>query len=192
MQRISHGIAAIAGATLLVASTAYGSEAEDRRNLALLDTKYQRAVKENDSKTMAAILANNFVVIGGDGKQWSKADLIKSATDGSTHYERQEDTEQSVRVFGNTGIVTAKLLVKGVESGEKVDYTLWFSDVYVRTSTGWEYVFGQCGEYVPAAESDQKLGSDNGPIPIRDASRPQTLSRSLRSTPVRVGFLVIQ
>jgi ketosteroid isomerase-like protein len=158
MQRISRGIAAITGAMLLVASTAYGSEAEDRRNLALLDTKYQRAVKENDSKTMAAILANNFVVIGGDGKQWTKADLIKSAMDGSTHYERQEDTEQSVRVFGDTGIVTAKLWVKGLESGEKVDYTLWFSDVYVRTSTGWEYVFGQCGEYVAAAESDQKQG----------------------------------
>ena len=152
VQRISRGIGAIAGAMLLVASVVYGSEAEDRRNLALLDTKYQRAVKENDSKTMAAILANNFVVIGGDGKQWTKADLIKSATDGSTHYEHQEDTEQSVRVFGNTGVVTAKLWVKGLEYGEKVDYTLWFSDVYVRTSTGWEYVFGQCGEYVPAAK----------------------------------------
>jgi Domain of unknown function (DUF4440) len=158
IQRISRGIGAIGGAMLLVAITVYGSEAEDRRNLALLETKYQRAVKENDSKTMATILANNFVVIGGDAKQWTKADLIKSATDGSTHYEHQEDTEQSVRMFGNTGVVTAKLWVKGLESGEKVDYTLWFSDVYVRTSTGWEYVFGQCGQYVAAAELNQKLG----------------------------------
>ena len=84
---------------LLEASSVYGSEAEDHRSLAFLDTKYQRAVKDNDSRTMAAILANNFVVIGGDGKQWTKADLIKSATDGSTHYEHQEDTEQSVRVL---------------------------------------------------------------------------------------------
>jgi ketosteroid isomerase-like protein len=155
--RISRGIAVIAGAMLLVASTVYGSEADDRRDLASLDTKYQRAVKENDSKTMATILASNFVVIGGDGKQWTKADLIKSATDGSTRYEHQEDSEQSVRVFGNTGVVTAKLWVKGLEGGEKVDYTLWFSDVYVRTSTGWEYVFGQCGQYVAAAESNPKL-----------------------------------
>jgi ketosteroid isomerase-like protein len=152
IQQIFGVIGIIAGAMLLVASTVYGSEAEDRRDLALLDTKYQRAVKENDSKTMAAILASNFVVIGGDGKQWTKADLIKSATDGSTHYEHQEDSLQSVRVYGNTGVVTAKLWVKGLEYGEKVDYTLWFSDVYVRTSTGWEYVFGQCGEYVTAAK----------------------------------------
>jgi hypothetical protein len=24
-----------------------------------------------------------------------------------------------------------------------VDYTLWFSDVYVRTPAGWRYLFGQ-------------------------------------------------
>jgi ketosteroid isomerase-like protein len=152
IQLTSRYVGVIAGAMLLMVSAVYGSEAEDRRDLASLDTKYQRAVRENDSKTMASILADNFVVIGGDGKQWTKGDLIKSATDGSTHYERQEDTEQTVRVFGNTGVVTAKLWVKGVEYGEKADYTLWFSDVYVRTSTGWKYVFGQCGQYVPAAE----------------------------------------
>lgn len=155
-RRILPGIGAFAGAMLLVVGTVHGSEAEDRRDLALLDTKYQRAVEKNDSKTMAAILADNFVVIGGDGTQWTKADLIKSATDGSTRYEHQEDTEQSVRVFGNTGVVTAKLWVKGLENGGKVDYTLWFSDVYVRISTGWKYVFGQCGQSVAAAESNQK------------------------------------
>lgn len=130
---------------------AHGSKAEDRRGLAALDTKYQRAVKENDAKTMAPILAINFVVIEGDGKRWTKADLIKSATDGSTHYEHQEDTEQSVRVFGDTGVVTAKLWVKGLEDGAKVDYTLWFSDVYVRTTTGWQYVFGQAPLPLPSS-----------------------------------------
>jgi hypothetical protein len=64
--------------------------------------------------------------------------LIKSTTAGSTLYEHQEDTEQSVRVFGETGVLTAKLRVKGREDGAKVDYTLWFSDVYVRGPTGWQ------------------------------------------------------
>jgi len=149
LRRALRDIGITAGAMFLVVAFAHGSEAEDRRNLAALNTKYQRAVKENDAKTMVAILANNFVVIGGDGKQWTKTDLIKSATDGSTHYEHQEDTEQSVRMHGDTGVVTAKLWVKGLEDGEKVDYTLWFSDVYVRTTTGWQYVFGQASLPLP-------------------------------------------
>jgi hypothetical protein len=35
------------------------------------------------------------------------------------------------------------LWAKGLEDGVKVDYTLWFSDVYVRTPAGWRYLFGQ-------------------------------------------------
>lgn len=136
--------------SLALASLANGSEDNDRRTLSELDTAYQRAVKANDARTMAAILADDFVVVEGDGKRWTKADLIRSATDGRTHYEHQDESEQSVRVYGDTGVVTAKLWVKGREEGERVDYTLWFSDVYVRTPKGWRYVFGQASLPLPA------------------------------------------
>jgi len=32
---------------------------------------------------------------------------------------------------------------EGTEEGKAFDYKLWFSDTYVRTPTGWRYVFGQ-------------------------------------------------
>ena len=115
----------------------------DRRAVAALDTEYQRAVKNNDVAAMGKILADDFVVVEGSGKVWSKADLIESARNGHTHYEHQEDTEQTVRVWGDTAVVTAKLWAKGLEDGEHVDYTEWFSDTYVRTPAGWKYVFGQ-------------------------------------------------
>jgi len=146
----STGAAILALVSLLMAARiATASEADDRAALLALDTKYQQAVKANDAKTMAAILADNFVVVEGDGKRYTKADLIKSATDGSTHYEHQDDSEQTVLLFGDTATVTAKLWVKGLEDGAKVDYTLWFSDVYVRTPTGWSYVFGQASLPLP-------------------------------------------
>ena len=125
----------------------------DRRAVAALDTEYQRAVKNNDAATMAAILAEDFVVVEGTGKVWTKADLLGSARDGKTHYEHQEDTQQTVRVWGNTAVVTAKLWVKGMEDGESVDYTEWFSDTYVRTPAGWKYVFGQAS--IPLAKGRQ-------------------------------------
>ena len=139
----------IVGTMLLTAGAARASETEDRRILAALDQKYQLAVKDNDARTMAAILADDFVLVEGDGKRSSKADLINSATDGKTHYEHQEDSERTVLLFGDTAVVTAKLWAKGLEDGAKVDYTLWFSDVYVRTTTGWRYVFGQASLPLP-------------------------------------------
>ena len=146
--RASMGI--IAGAIVLISGAVHASEADDRRNLIALDTTYQRAVKNNDAKTMAAILADNFILVEGDGNRSTKSDLIKSATDGRTHYEHQEDSDQVALVYGDTAVVTAKLWAKGLEDGAKVDYTLWFSDVYVRTATGWRYVFGQAALPLPS------------------------------------------
>jgi ketosteroid isomerase-like protein len=121
----------------------------DQRAVAGLDTVYQAAVKKNDAATMDRILADDFVLVVGSGKTYTKADLLSEARSGHYNYEHQEDTQQTVRVWGETAVVTAKLWEKGTESGKPFDYTLWFSDTYVRTSSGWRYVFGQASLPLP-------------------------------------------
>ena len=139
----------IAVALLFGAAAVHASDADDRRVLAALDTRYQNAVQDNDAKTMAAILADDFILVEGDGKRSTKADLVNDAASGKTHYEHQQDTEQTVMVSGDTAVVTAKLWAKGIEDGVKVDYEMWFSDVYVRTPKGWSYLFGQASLPLP-------------------------------------------
>jgi ketosteroid isomerase-like protein len=125
------------------------SEAQDRQTLADLDTKYQKAVVQNDAKVMAEILADDFVLVEGDGKRSTKADLVNDANGGKTHYSRQDDSMRTIAVFGDTGVITAKLRAKGIEDGVKVDYSMWFTDVYVRTPNGWSYVYGQASLSLP-------------------------------------------
>jgi len=50
-------------------------------------------------------------------------------------------------------VVTAKLWEKGTQDGKPFDYTLWLSDTYVRSPTGWRYVFGQAS--LPLAKTSQ-------------------------------------
>jgi ketosteroid isomerase-like protein len=123
-----------------IASSA--SDIDDKKIVGDLDTQYQLAVKNNDAKAMDRILADDFVLVTGRGQVFTKADLLKE-TRGNTVYEHQEDTNQAVRVWGDTAVVTALLWAKGTEGGKAFDYKLWFSDTYVRTPTGWRYVFGQ-------------------------------------------------
>lgn len=52
---------------------------------------------------MARILADDFALVEGDGKRSTKADLLGYAKSGKTRYEHQDDTEQTVRVWGDTG-----------------------------------------------------------------------------------------
>lgn len=119
------------------------------KTVAMLDTEYQAAVQKNDVAAMDRLLADNFRLVTGSGKIFSKADLLEEARSGRILYERQDDSEQSVRAWGDTAVVTAKLWAKGTENGKPFEYKLWFSDTYVRTSTGWQYVFGQSSLPLP-------------------------------------------
>jgi ketosteroid isomerase-like protein len=126
-----------------------GSAVDDEKAVAALDTEYQAAVKTNDVATMDRILADDFVLVTGLGKTYTKADLLNDARSKRTIYEHQEDSAQKVRVWGDTAVVTALLWAKGTEDGKAFEYRLWFSDTYVRTPAGWRYVFGQASTRLP-------------------------------------------
>ena len=125
------------------------SVSDDESTVAALDTEYQAAVRNNDVATMDRILADDFVLVTGRGRVFTKADLLKDAAAKSTIYEHQEDSNQKVRIWGNTAVVTALLWLKGTRDGKPFDYRLWFSDTYVRTPKGWRYVFGQASLPLP-------------------------------------------
>ena len=117
--------------------------ADERKTVADLDRQYQEAVKKNDVSTMDRMLADDFVLVTGKGRVQTKADLLKEAASGRFTYEHQDDSNQTVRVWADTAVVTALLWAKGTENGKAFEYKVWFSDVYVRTASGWRYVFGQ-------------------------------------------------
>jgi len=143
-------LALAVGGVVLLGSTAPNPTApDDAAAVAALDTRYQAAVKANDWAGMDAILADDFVLVTGNGKVFSKADLLAAARGKTTSYEHQEDTNQKVRVWGNTAVVTALLWEKGIDGGKAFDKRLWFSDTYVRTAAGWRYVFGQASLALP-------------------------------------------
>jgi len=121
----------------------------DLAAVARLDEEFQAAVKRNDAATIDRILADDFILVTGSGKVFNKQQILEEARSRRTTYEHQEDTERTVRVWGDTAVVTAKLWIKGVRAGSPIDYTLWFSDTYVKTAAGWKYVFGQASLPLP-------------------------------------------
>jgi ketosteroid isomerase-like protein len=147
------GFLALGLAFSILASVAFGHakppSADDTKTVAALDAQYQAAVKINDVATMDRILADDFVLVTGSGKSYTKSDLINDARSGQEVYEHNEELEQKVRVWGTTAIVTAKLWENGTDGGKPFDHKIWFSDTYVRTPKGWRYVFGQSSLQCP-------------------------------------------
>jgi len=125
--------------------------ADDVKIVADLDTRYQLAVKQNDAATMDRILHHEFVLVLGNGAAYTREHLLKNARDRKYIYERQDEEPgtQTVRLYGDTAIVTAKLILKAITGGKPVEQKLWFSDTYVRTPGGWRYAFGQASLPLP-------------------------------------------
>ena len=130
----------------------------DRDTVAQIDLNYQAAVKRNDAETMKKILHPDFQLVLGDGRRFGREDLLDGARSGKIAYEYQDEIpdSQSVVVWGDTAIVTAKLRLKGLNEGQPFDRTLWFSDTYVRTDRGWRYLFGQASLPLPSIKTNRQ------------------------------------
>ncbi len=148
---LRHSLVPIAIAWMIASGAACAADdaADDAAIVAALDVEYQAAVKNSDAATMAKILADDFALVSGSGKTFSKNDLLAEARNTRLVYERQEASERKVRVWGDTAVVTALLWVKGVDDGKPFEARLWYSDTYVRTANRWRYVFGQASRALP-------------------------------------------
>jgi ketosteroid isomerase-like protein len=133
----------LATMTLATPATAANPADEAAAVVTALDVEYQAAVERNDAATMARILADDFTLVTGTGKRYSKADLINEAQAGDAVYEFQRASERSAKAWGDTAVVTALLHAKGTAAGRAFEYRVWYSDTYVRLADGWRYVFGQ-------------------------------------------------
>lgn len=118
---------------------------QDRATVADLDRRFQLAVKRNDAETMAQIMHPGMVLVLGDGRVLSRAEQLEEARRAEIAYERQDEDDgtQTVRVWKDTAVVTARLWIKGRGPSGSFQRRLWFSDTYVRTADGWKYLFGQ-------------------------------------------------
>ena len=139
-------------AALIATALTAAPTRDDRTIVAELDTTYQAAVKANDAAAMDRILHEQFVLVLVDGRTISRKDLLDEAQRRSITWEQQDEDPgtQTVRVWGDTAVVTAKLWIKGARDGKSFERKLWFSDTYVRTRAGWRYAFGQASLALPA------------------------------------------
>ena len=144
-------VVAVASALWIAPGAASASPADDEKAVAALDTAYQAAVARNDAEAMGRILADDFVLMTGRGETYTRADLLRAARQKTILYERQDDSRQKVRVWGDTAVVTALLWAKGTKGGVPFEAKLWFSDTYVRRDGRWQYAFGQASLSLPAA-----------------------------------------
>ncbi|HEV2322096.1 MAG TPA: nuclear transport factor 2 family protein [Gammaproteobacteria bacterium] len=114
-------------------------------NVLALDQEFQAATGRKDVAAIGRLLPDDYILITSKGEVETKAGLLAEARDPKVVYSHQEDSRQTVRIWGDTAVITALLWAAGTEDGKPFEYRVWFSDVYVCTPRGWRYSFGQAG-----------------------------------------------
>ncbi len=112
----------------------------------VLQTEYAwvEAHGQLDIVTIDHLMADDYTIIRPDGSVDGKAEAITSYRSATRHWDFAEGDEYTVRVYGNTALVTGRWTAKGVvNNGQAFDYQARFMSVYVKRNGQWQIVSEQ-------------------------------------------------
>lgn len=112
----------------------------DEAVLVALNEEFQNAVRTGDVAALERILSDDFVLYTGGSGDAAIAKTGVIADTERTRYVMNASSDVRARVWGDTGVVTARLTMKGTRDGKPFDVAVRFTDTYVRDGTGWKQV----------------------------------------------------
>jgi ketosteroid isomerase-like protein len=122
------------------AAVSSGGAAEELRKI---EHAWVAAVKAKDAAALGAILAESWVGLGWDGKVTDRpTNLAELKTPGNS-LASFEMGPMTVRLFGNTAVVTGSDTEKSTEDGKDTSGKYVWTDVFVKQNGQWKAVASQ-------------------------------------------------
>lgn len=105
-----------------------------------LEAQWNDAYKRGDAAGMTALLSDDFIITVEDGSTFSKTGYLAHTADSELRVQISDMTDLRVRVHGNIAIVTGAYHEKGTSKGRAYESHDRFTDVWTKTSTGWQVI----------------------------------------------------
>lgn len=104
------------------------------------EAKWNDTYKRADAAGMAALLADDFIITVEDGTTFSKPGYLAYTADSELHVQISEMTDLKVRMHSNVAIVTGAYHEKGASKGRAYEWRDRFTDVWMKTTAGWQVI----------------------------------------------------
>ncbi len=117
---------------------AAGSNVEQQ--IKTLDQQARDAAIKGDTSFLEQHLANNYVSIGGSGKELTKDEVIQNRKTGASKLDSIDLRDQKIRVFGNTAVVEDDANVKGTMSGQPFSGEVRATTIWMKQGNDWKEV----------------------------------------------------
>ena len=108
-----------------------------------LELRRFELLAKGDYDALAALLADDLVYTHSDTRVDDKRSYLAPLRAGTTRYVECVPSEVTVRVFGDTAILTGRVLLRAVVAQEERINNLRFTDVWLRRAGQWQLVAWQ-------------------------------------------------
>jgi hypothetical protein len=96
-----------------------------------------------DTAALEKMLGDDLTYGHSDGRVDTKAQFLDALKSGDLKYESMEHANPTVRVFGNTAVITGLSNVKVKSRGQDLNLRLRFTCVWVKRDARWQMVAWQ-------------------------------------------------
>ena len=131
-----------AGTQLLMAQDK-GADTKTADELKQIENNWVTAAKAKDAARLGDILADGWVAIEWDGKTTTKTKALADLNKPGNSLDQIEMGPMTVRVFGNTAVVTGSDTEKSKEDGKDTSGKYVWTDVFIKQNGKWRAVASQ-------------------------------------------------
>jgi ketosteroid isomerase-like protein len=104
---------------------------------------WDRAMVTNDAETIGQYMADDWIIIGPDGRIGDRPTFLELVKSGKLSHDVMESYDFRVRVYGDTAVVTARGVSGGKYQGQAFREEERSSCVFVRQEGQWRCVLTQ-------------------------------------------------
>lgn len=101
---------------------------------------WDEAMVQNDADAIGRYMADDWTIIGADGRMSDKATFLGLVRSGILSHDAMESEDVQVRLFGTTAIVMARGVSGGTYQGRPFRELEQSTNVFVRQGVEWKCV----------------------------------------------------
>ena len=99
--------------------------------------EWAEAMVSNDAARIGSFMADDWVIVSDRGVS-SKEHFLSFVESGAlTHSKFETEGEPRVKIYGDTAVITARVMNTAIFSGQRFDADEWTSDVFRRIDGRW-------------------------------------------------------
>jgi len=108
-----------------------------------VEDKFAAAYSRNDAEALDALWAPDYIFVNPAGQVWTKGQRLAAIRSGELRIESYSRDDETIRVYGNTAVVTYRSSVKAERNGRDISSKRRVITVLVKRDGRWQAVAQQ-------------------------------------------------